>query len=85
MVSGGATYPMWPLSEDYCRTMPLLHRRAIDKTNIKSKPTTISEHLLSLSNHSRTDIQLIPLEKIHSPRDSVRKARESHLVDGHDA
>ena len=24
VVSGGATYPMWPLSEDYCRTMPLL-------------------------------------------------------------
>ena len=61
------------------------HRRAVDKTNIKSKPTTISEHFLSLSNHSHTDIQLIPLEKIHSPRDSVRKARESHLVDGHDA
>ena len=23
MVSGGATYATWPLSEDYCRTMPL--------------------------------------------------------------
>ena len=57
------------------------HRRAVDKTNIKSKPTTISEHFLSLYNHSRTDIQLIPLEKIHSPRASVHKARESHLVD----
>ena len=26
-------------------------------------------------------MQLIPLEKIHSSRDSVRKARESHLID----
>ena len=25
-------------------------------------------------------MQLIPLEKIHSSRDSVRKARESHLI-----
>ena len=54
------------------------HRRAVDKTNIKSKPTTVSEHFLSHSNHSHTDMQLIPLEKIHSSRDSVRKARESH-------
>ena len=27
------------------------------------------------------DMQLIPLEKIHSSRDLVRKARESHLID----
>ena len=26
-------------------------------------------------------MQLIPLEKIHSSRDSVREARESHLID----
>ena len=45
-----------------------------------SKPTTVSEHFLSHSNHSHTDMQLIPLEKIHSSRDSVRKARESHLI-----
>ena len=36
---------------------------------------------LSHSNHSHTDMQLIPLEKIHSSRDSIRKARESHLID----
>ena len=57
------------------------HRRAVDKTNIKSKPTTFSEHFLSHSNHSHPDMQLIPLEKTHSSRDSVRKARESHLID----
>ena len=47
------------------------HRRAVDKTNIKSKPTTVSEHFLSHSNHSHTDIQLIPLERIQSSCDSI--------------
>ena len=50
-------------------------------SEFKPKPTTVSEHFLSHSNHSHTDMQLIPLEKIHSSRDSVRKARESHLID----
>ena len=36
---------------------------------------------LSHSNHSHTDMQLISLEKIRSSRDSVRKARGSHLID----
>ena len=57
------------------------HRHAVDKTNITSKPTTVSEHLLSHSNHSHTDMQLVPLEKIYSSRDSVRKGRESPLID----
>ena len=57
------------------------HRRAVDKTNIKSKPTTVSQHFLSHSNHSHTGMKLIPLEKIHSSRDSVREARESHWID----
>ena len=35
------------------------HRCAVDKTNIKSKPTTVSEHFLSHSNHSHPDMQLI--------------------------
>ena len=52
------------------------HRRAVDKTNIKSKPTTVSEHFLSHSNHSHTDTQLIALEKFRSSRDSVRRARK---------
>ena len=57
------------------------YRRAVDKTNIKSKPTTVIEHFLSHPNHSHTEMQLIPLEKIRSSRASVRKARESHLID----
>ena len=44
-------------------------------------PTTVLEHFLSHSNHSPTDVQLIPPEKIHSSRDSVREAGESHLID----
>ena len=51
-----------------------------------TKPTLNLNPLLFLntlfhSNHSHTDMLLIPLEKIHSSRDSVRKARESHLID----
>ena len=55
--------------------------RPVDKTNITSKPTTVSEHFLSQPNHCHTDMQLIPLEVIHSSRDSIRKARESFLID----
>ena len=57
------------------------HRCAVDKTNIKSKHTAVSGHFISHSNHSHTEKQLVPLEKIHSSRDSVRKGRESHLID----
>jgi len=48
------------------------HRRSVDKTNIKSKPTTVAEHFLSRPNHCHTDMQLIPIELIHSSRDSIR-------------
>ena len=41
------------------------HRRAVE-TKIKSKPITVSEHFLSHTYNSRADMQLIPLEKIHS-------------------
>ena len=46
------------------------HRRSVDKTNIKSKPTTVFEHFLSHPNHHYTDMQLIPLKLIQSSRDS---------------
>ena len=64
---------------DVSRT-DLTNRRAVDKTNIKSKPTTVSEHFLSHSNHSHTDMQLIPLEKIRSSRDSVRLSFKTSRV-----
>ena len=56
------------------------HQAAKSATNIKSKPTTVAEHFLSHPNH-HTDMQLIPLERIHSSRDSIRKTRESFLID----
>ena len=52
------------------------HRRTVDKTNTKSTPQTVAEHLRS-HNHRYTDMQQIPLELIHSPRDPIRKAKES--------
>ena len=56
------------------------HRRTIDNPNAKSKPTTAAEHFLSSTNHTANDMQLIPIEKISSNRDSIRKAREAFLI-----
>ena len=53
------------------------HRRSIDNPNNKSKPTTAAEHFLSSPNHTANDVLLIPIEKIVSNRDSIRKAREA--------
>ena len=55
------------------------HRRAVDKPNIISKPTTVSEHFLT-ANHSASDMLLIPIQKLYSARDSIRKAREAFLI-----
>ena len=56
------------------------HRRTIDNPNAISKPTTAAEHFLAAPNHTANDMQLIPIEKVHSKRDSVRKAREAFLI-----
>ena len=56
------------------------HRRTIDNPNNKSKPTTAAERFLSSPNHTADDMQLIPIEKIVSNRDSIRKAREAFLI-----
>ena len=48
------------------------HRRTIDNPKTKSKPTTAAEHFLSSPNHTANDMQLIPIEKIFSNRDSIR-------------
>jgi len=53
------------------------HRRTIDNPNNKSKPTTAAEHFLFSPNPTVNDMQLIPIEKIFSNRDSIRKAREA--------
>ena len=56
------------------------HRRTIDNPNNKSKPTTAAEHFLSSPNHTANDMLLIPIEKIFSNRDSIRRAREAYLI-----
>ena len=58
------------------------HHRPVDKQvhPNNSKLTAVSEHFLS-SNHSASDMQLIPLELIKSNHDDVHKAREAHLID----
>ena len=35
----------------------------------------------NVSGHSINDIQLIPLDLIHTNRDSLQNAREAHLID----
>ena len=47
------------------------HRRTIDNPEAKSEPTTAAKHFLSSQNHTTTDMQLIPNEKIFSNRDSI--------------
>ena len=36
--------------------------------------------ILSSPNHTANDMTLIPIEKIFSNRDSIRKAREAFLI-----
>ena len=55
------------------------HRRPILNPNDSYIHTAVSGHFLS-SNHSHKDMLLIPLELLKSKRDSVRKAREAHLI-----
>jgi len=58
------------------------HRCAIEKPITQShtdQPSTVSDHF-TLPGHSINDIELIPLEIIHSNRDSIRKAREAFLI-----
>ena len=60
-------------------------RRLKDRLNTavpNLKPTTAAKHFLSSPNHTANDMQmqLIPIEKIFSNRDSIRKARETFLI-----
>ena len=50
------------------------HPRPVDRPTPSSRPTAVSDHLLS-DYHSPNDIELVPLELIHSSRDALRKAR----------
>ena len=44
------------------------------------QPTTVAEHFLSSPHNISKDMQLIPIEKIFSNWDSIRKAREASLI-----
>ena len=50
------------------------HRRAVDKTNIKSKPTTVSEHFLSHSNVNTKEL-VLNLNVTISITQNLRKTR----------
>ena len=55
------------------------HRRSILNHHQLLNPTPVSLHF-NQTGHSINDVQLILLELIRSKRDSVRKAREAHLI-----
>jgi len=45
------------------------HRRPVDRPTPSSRPTAVSDHFIS-DNHSPNDIELVPLELIHSSRNA---------------
>ena len=53
--------------------------RSIQNHHQLTKPTPVSAHF-NQPGHSINHLLLTPLELIHSKRDSVRKAREAHLI-----
>ena len=55
------------------------HHRSILNHHQLSNPSPVSLHF-NQPGHSINDIHLIQLELIRSKRDSVRKAREAHLI-----
>ena len=55
------------------------HRRSILNHQQLSTTTPVSLHF-NQAGHSINDVRLIPIELIHSKRDSVRQAREAHLI-----
>ena len=55
------------------------HRRSILNHHQLSITTPVSLHF-NQAGHSINDVHLIPIELIRSKRDTVRKAREAHLI-----
>ena len=58
------------------------HRRALEKAITQrdiDQPTAVSDHF-TLPGHSLNNLELIPLELIHSNRDAIRKTREAFLI-----
>ena len=55
------------------------HRRPIIKPFCSYTPTAVSRHFLT-SGQAEDHMILIPLEHLHTNRDSIRKAREAFLI-----
>ena len=55
------------------------HRRPVLNPTGNYFDTAVSERFLT-SNHSYNHMLLIPIEKLKNGRDSLRKAREAHLI-----
>ena len=55
------------------------HRRPIINPFCSYTPTGVSWHFLT-SGHAEHHLILIPLEQLHTSRDSIRKAREAFLI-----
>ena len=51
-----------------------------EENRSRSRPTTAADYFLSSLNHTANDMILIPIEKIFSNRDSIRKARKAFLI-----
>ena len=56
-----------------------VHRRSILNHQQLSITTPVSSHF-NQAGHSINDVHLVPIELIRNKRDSVRKAREAHLI-----
>ena len=55
------------------------HRRPIINPFCSYTPIAVSRHFLT-SGHAEDHMILIPLEQLHTSRDSIRKAREAFLI-----
>ena len=55
------------------------HRRPIINPFSNYTPKAVSRHFLT-SGHAESHMILIPLEQLHTSRDSIRKAREAFLI-----
>ena len=55
------------------------HRQPIINTCGSYIPTVVSRHFLT-GNHTENHMILVPLERLYTSRDSIRKAREAFLI-----
>ena len=56
------------------------HLRPVNRPTPPSRPTAVSDHFLS-DNHSPNEIELVPLELMHSSREALRNALETYFIE----